>query len=74
MTDQGQAPEHPYAVREISSRIADIIGRWPRTWVEGQLTEVNVRGTWAYAVLRDADAEMSIRLAGPAGMLVKAPS
>ena len=69
MTDPGQAPEHPYAVREISSRIAQAVAGWPRVWVEGQLTEVNVRGTWAYAVLRDAEAEMSIRLAGPAAML-----
>ena len=72
MTDQGQAAEHPYAVREISSRIAQAIAGWPRVWVEGQLTEVNVRGTWAYAVLRDAEAEMSIRLAGPAGVLERA--
>ncbi len=72
MTDQGQAPERAYAVREISARIADTVQRWPRVWVEGQLAEVNVRGTWAFAVLRDVEAEMSIRLAGPAAIIDRA--
>ncbi len=41
-------------------------------WVEGQLAEVKVRNTWAFAVLRDTDTDMSIRLAGPAAVLEKA--
>ena len=72
MSEQGQVPERAYAVREISARIADTVQRWPRIWVEGQLAEVNVRGTWAFAVLRDVEAEMSIRLAGPAAIIDRA--
>lgn len=72
MTQQGQAPDVAYAVRDISTRIADTINKWPRVWVEGQLAEVKVRNTWAFAVLRDTDTDMSIRLAGPAAVLEKA--
>lgn len=72
MTQQGQMPESAYAVRDISSRISETINKWPRVWVEGQLAEVKVRNTWAFAVLRDTDTDMSIRLAGPAAVLEKA--
>lgn len=72
MAEQGQAPETPYAVREVSSRIADTVSRWPRIWVEGQLAELNRRANWSYAVLRDAEAEMSIRLAGPTALFDRA--
>lgn len=72
MTALGQAPESAYPVRELSARIADTVQKWPRVWVEGQLAEVNVRGTWCFAVLRDSDADMSIRLAGPAALLERA--
>lgn len=69
MTEQGQAPETAYPVRELSTRIAETVKKWPRVWVEGQLAEVNIRGSWCFAVLRDTDTDMSIRLAGPAAVL-----
>lgn len=72
MTEQGQAPESAYPVRELSARIADTVKKWPRVWVEGQLAEINTRGTWCFAVLRDADADLSIKLAGPAAVLERA--
>ncbi len=72
MTLPGQAPESAYPVRELSARIGDTVNKWPRVWVEGQLAELNVRGSWAFSVLRDADADLSIRLAGPAAVFTRA--
>ncbi len=72
MTLPGQTPESAYPVRELSARIGDTISKWPRVWVEGQLAELNLRGNWAFSVLRDADTDMSIRLAGPAAVFSRA--
>lgn len=72
MTQPGQSAESAYPVRELSARIGETVNKWPRVWVEGQLAELNTRGTWAYAVLRDADADLSIRLAGPAATFSRA--
>ncbi len=72
MSLPGQSPESAYPVRELSARIGDTVHKWPRVWVEGQLAELNTRGTWAFSVLRDADADLSIRLAGPAAVFARA--
>ena len=72
MTDLGQAPETAYPVRDLSTRIGETIKKWPRVWVEGQLAEVRVRGTWSYVTLRDSDTDMSLSVAGPAAMLERA--
>ena len=59
-------------MRDVSARISETIARWPRIWVEGQLAELNRRSNWAFAVLRDADTEMSIRIAGPTAVFDRA--
>lgn len=72
MTELGQAPETAYPVRDLSTRIGETVKKWPRVWVEGQLAEVRVRGTWSYVTLRDTDTDMSLSVAGPASALERA--
>ena len=58
---QGTA-ENPYPVRSIATRVQGWIDRLGIVWVEGQLTEITIRGTTAYMVLRDPAADMSLRV------------
>jgi exodeoxyribonuclease VII large subunit len=56
-------PESPLPVRTVARALADWIGRLGRVWVEGQVTQVNRRGTGrCFFVLRDTAAEMSLQV------------
>ncbi|WP_328388068.1 exodeoxyribonuclease VII large subunit [Nocardia sp. NBC_00416] len=70
-TDSGrprQAPaaansaEQPWPVRSVSMKVTQWIDRLGSIWVEGQLTQINLRpGTrTAFLVLRDPSADMSL--------------
>lgn len=54
--------EHPWPVRSVSMKVAQWIDRLGSIWVEGQLTQINLRpGTrTAFLVLRDPAADMSL--------------
>jgi exodeoxyribonuclease VII large subunit len=56
--------------------MADWIGRLGRVWVDGQITELNRRGTQqrCFFVLRDTAAEMSLQVSAPAALLDAADS
>lgn len=60
--EQANSAENPWPVRSISVKIADWIHRLGAIWVEGQLTQINVRrGTrTAFLTLRDPAADMSL--------------
>ncbi|MBM7366794.1 exodeoxyribonuclease VII large subunit [Gordonia hydrophobica] len=60
--EQANTAENPWPVRTISFKIADWIHRLGAVWVEGQLTQINVRrGTrTAFLTLRDPAADMSL--------------
>ncbi|HEU0191785.1 MAG TPA: exodeoxyribonuclease VII large subunit [Mycobacterium sp.] len=64
----GPAPEnsaeHPWPVRSVATRVKSWIDRLGPVWVEGQLTQVNLRNasTMAFMVLRDPAADMSLNL------------
>ena len=40
---QGKSPDNPWPVRAVATRVAKWIDRLGTVWVEGQLTELNVR-------------------------------
>jgi len=55
-------PEKPFTVRAISERIGAIIEDLSEVWIEGELSEINVRpgSPTIFMRLRDTSADMSI--------------
>lgn len=69
----GSAAENPFPVRAVAIRVANWIERLGVVWVEGQLTEIKVRNTTAYMVLRDPAADMSLNVNCNATLVHRSP-
>ena len=69
----GSAAENPFPVRAVAIRVASWIERLGVVWVECQLTEIKVRNTTAYMVLRDPAADMSLNVSCNATLVHRAP-
>ena len=54
------SPDNPWPLQLLSQKLKMHIDRAPSAWVEGQVIELNRRGTNAYLTLRDIDAEISL--------------
>ena len=54
------SPDNPWPLQLLSQKLKMHIDRAPSAWVEGQVIEMNRRGTNAYLTLRDIDAEISL--------------
>ena len=72
-SEPGQSPENPWPVRAVATRVAKWIDRLGTIWVEGQLTELKVRGSTAWMVLRDPAADMSLTVSCPRDLVTDAP-
>ena len=74
MTDPepGKSPDNPWPVRAVATRVAKYIDRLGMVWVEGQLTEIKVRQSTAWMVLRDPAADMSLSVSCPRDLVVDA--
>ncbi|CAA9221414.1 MAG: Exodeoxyribonuclease VII large subunit [uncultured Corynebacteriales bacterium] len=54
-------PETPWPVRTVAMKIAEWVSRLGEVWVEGQVTQVNRRGSaTAFLTLRDPAADVSV--------------
>lgn len=53
-------PQNPWPLHVLSRKLKEHIERSPQVWIEGQVIEMNRRGTTAYLTLRDVDAEISL--------------
>jgi exodeoxyribonuclease VII large subunit len=75
MTDavQGTAPDNPFPVRGVATRVAKWIDRLGTIWVEGQIAQLNLRPTVAFIVLRDPAADMSLSVVCPRDIVTGAP-
>ncbi|MBI3217316.1 MAG: exodeoxyribonuclease VII large subunit [Mycobacterium sp.] len=71
--EQGKSPENPWPVRAVATRVAKYIDRLGMVWVEGQLTELKVRQSTAWMVLRDPAADMSLSVSCPRDLVANAP-
>jgi exodeoxyribonuclease VII large subunit len=71
--EQGKSPEHPWPVRAVATRVAKYIDRLGTVWIEGQLTELKLRGPTAWMVLRDPAADMSLSVSCPRDLIADAP-
>src|SRR4029450_10812291 len=49
--EQGKSPDNPWPVRAVATRVAKYIDRLGAVWIEGQLTELKLRGPTAWMVL-----------------------
>ena len=52
--------QQPWPVRVLSLKIGEYVDRMSQLWVEGQVVQLNIRGSTAYLTLRDADVDMSM--------------
>jgi exodeoxyribonuclease VII large subunit len=55
-------PEAPVPVRTVLRLVGDWVGRLGRIWVEGQIAELNRRGSAVFLTLRDPVAAVSVRV------------
>jgi exodeoxyribonuclease VII large subunit len=62
-------------VRAVATRVAKWIDRLGTVWVEGQLTEINIRpdSKSVFMVLRDPAADMSLTVTCPRDLVLNAP-
>lgn len=54
--------ERPWPLHVLSEKLKAHIERAPAAWVEGQVIELNKRGSMCFVTLRDVDAEISLSL------------
>lgn len=73
MTAELGTEDNPYPVRSVATRVQGWIDRLGAVWVEGQLTEISVRGATAFMVLRDPAADMSLRVNCSSALIQSAP-
>ncbi len=71
--EQGKSPENPWPVRAVATRVAKYIDRLGAVWVEGQLTELKLRQSTAWMVLRDPAADMSLSVSCPRDVVADSP-
>ncbi|KUI02265.1 exodeoxyribonuclease VII large subunit [Mycobacterium sp. IS-3022] len=72
-SEPGKSPDNPWPVRAVATRVAKYIDRLGTVWVEGQLTELKLRQTTAWMVLRDPAADMSLSVSCPRDLVANAP-
>ena len=67
--------ENPFPVRAVAIRIAGWIDKLGAVWVEGQLTQINIRpgAKTVFMVLRDPAADMSLTVTAPRSLVDNAP-
>jgi len=75
VTANENSAENPYPVRAVAIRIAGWIDRLGTVWVEGQLTQINVRpgARTVFMVLRDPAADMSLTVTASRDLVEHAP-
>ncbi len=67
--------ENPFPVRAVAIRVAGWIDKLGPVWVEGQLTQINLRpdAKTVFMVLRDPAADMSLTVTCPRDLVHSAP-
>ncbi|HTM85660.1 MAG TPA: exodeoxyribonuclease VII large subunit, partial [Mycobacterium sp.] len=72
---QGGSAEHPFPVRAVAVRVKNWIDRLGTVWVEGQLTQINLRPNTrtVFMVLRDPAVDMSLTVTCTPELVTGAP-
>ncbi|MBS9534691.1 exodeoxyribonuclease VII large subunit [Mycobacterium sp. M1] len=73
--DPGTAAENPFPVRAVSIRVQNWIDKLGTVWVEGQLTQINMRPGMrtVFMVLRDPTVDMSLTVTCTPELVTGAP-
>ncbi len=76
MSQQPNSAESPWAVHQLNLQIKQWVERLGHIWVEGQITQVNMKPTWkfSYIKLRDVEQEMSVSVTMNTSTLQKLPT
>lgn len=76
MSNSPSTPDSPWPVREVNSKVKGWIERLGHLWVEGQLTQVNMKPNWklSYLTLRDTEAEASVQITCPTQLIRNFPT
>ncbi|MDN6461213.1 MAG: exodeoxyribonuclease VII large subunit, partial [Corynebacterium flavescens] len=71
MNQPASTPETPWPVGKVNEQVKGWIERLGYLWVEGQLTQVNVKPSWklSYLTLRDVEQEKSVQLTCPPDLI-----
>ena len=74
-SEQGASAENPFPVRSVATRVQAWINKLGTVWVEGQLTQINIRNSSAtvFMVLRDPSANMSMSVTCTRELVRSAP-
>ena len=74
-TAPANSAEHPFPVRAVAIRVAGWIDKLGTVWVEGQLTQINMRpdSKTVFMVLRDPAADMSLTVTCSRDLVLGAP-
>jgi exodeoxyribonuclease VII large subunit len=73
--EPANSAENPFPVRAVAIRVAGWIDKLGTVWVEGQLTQINIRpdSKTVFMVLRDPAADMSLTVTCPRDLVLSAP-
>lgn len=76
MNAPANTPDTPWPVGKVNDQVKGWIERLGFLWVEGQLTQINVKNTWklSYLTLRDVEQEKSVQLTCPTNLLRSLPT
>lgn len=76
MNAPANTPETPWPVGKVNDQVKGWIERLGLLWVEGQLTQINVKKTWklSYLTLRDVEQEKSVQLTCPTNLIRSLPT
>ncbi|MEX3626605.1 exodeoxyribonuclease VII large subunit [Corynebacterium sp. LK2514] len=76
MNAPANTPDTPWPVGKVNDQVKGWIERLGFLWVEGQLTQINVKNTWklSYLTLRDVEQEKSVQLTCPTNLIRSLPT
>lgn len=65
--------ENPWPVNMLTHKMAGAVSTWPHAWIEGEITEINIRhATYGYLTLRDIQEDVSMSIMGYRDFAMKA--
>ncbi|WP_283117279.1 exodeoxyribonuclease VII large subunit [Corynebacterium stationis] len=76
MTQSVNSPEAPWPVGKVNDQVKGWIEKLGFLWVEGQLTQINIKPTWklSYLTLRDVEQQKSVQLTCPTDLVRNLPT
>ena len=76
MTQSVNSPESPWPVGKVNDQVKGWIEKLGFLWVEGQLTQINIKSTWklSYLTLRDVEQQKSVQLTCPTDLVRGLPT